>query len=181
MAKTKSAPKATTKLNPSIIATKAIIKASVAEKAKTRAGVRGPKGVALTSVITLLAGANPKRPTSKAYERFASYKDGLTVQQALDSGLTTPDLAYDAAHGYIAIEGYAAELVVKKERPVKEPKAPKCEPDRFNKSVKRKCAEIFQTKGLFNEATRFFNAPSFEIMTDKGRYRKSFKINGHIS
>ena len=125
MAKTKSAPKATTKLNPSIIATKAIIKASVAEKAKTRAGVRGPKGVALTSVITLLAGANPKRPTSKAYERFAAYKDGLTVQQALDSGLTTPDLAYDAAHGYIAIEGYAAELVVKKERPVKEPKAPK--------------------------------------------------------
>ena len=111
------------KVSPSIIATKAINKAATAEKIKANMGVRGPKGVALTAAITLLVAVNPKRPESKAYGRFESYKDGLTVQQAMDSGLTTPDLVYDATHGYIAIEGYVAELVIKKERVVKEPKA----------------------------------------------------------
>ena len=122
MAKTKPAPKATTKLNPSIIATKAIIKASVAEKAKTRAGVRGPKGVALTAAITLLVAINPKRPNSKAYGAWARYTEGMSVADFLDAGGTTAALVYDSTHGFIAIEGYSPAMVVKEVKEVKEVK-----------------------------------------------------------
>ena len=113
------------KIDPSIIATKTIAKAAASEKIKATIGVRGPKGVQLTATITLLTATNPKRAGSKSYERFAGYADGMTVQAALDTGIITPDLVYDAAHGFIAIEGYSPEMVVRKEKAVKEPKAPK--------------------------------------------------------
>ncbi len=93
---------------------------------------RGPKGVADTAVITLKVTVNPKREGSKAHGRYAFYKDGMTVGAALDAGVTTPDLVYDAKHGFITIQGYDAGEIVqpkpkapKVEKTAKEPKAPK--------------------------------------------------------
>jgi hypothetical protein len=90
-------------------------------------GARGPKGVALDAIISLKVEGNPKRPGSKAHDAFAQYVDGMTVQQFLDAvgQAATPNLVYDAAHGFIAIEGYDPKLVVKKERAPKAPKEPK--------------------------------------------------------
>jgi hypothetical protein len=47
------------------------------------------------------SGHNPKR--GKAAERFAKYKDGMTVKQALDAGLTSGDLNWDTARKLISI------------------------------------------------------------------------------
>lgn len=84
-------------------------------------GMRGLKGTPLSAKITLLVDHNPKRPGCAAEKRFALYQDGMTQEEFLAAGGTTPDLAYDTAHGYIAVEGYAPKPVVRKER------APKAE------------------------------------------------------
>jgi hypothetical protein len=64
---------------------------------------RGPAPeYADTQVITLLV-ANPKRPGSKAFARYANYKDGMTVAQALAAGLTREDFRWDVEKGHIAI------------------------------------------------------------------------------
>jgi hypothetical protein len=90
-------------------------------------GARGPKGVALDAIVSLKVEGNPKRPGSKAHDVFAQYVDGMTVQQFLDAvgQAATPNLVYDAAHGFIAIEGYDPKLVLKKERAPKAEEAPK--------------------------------------------------------
>ncbi len=61
---------------------------------------RGPR-INPESVITLSAEGNPKRPGSGAHERFGKYKNGMTVKQALEAGVTTADLRHDSAKGYI--------------------------------------------------------------------------------
>lgn len=87
---------------------------------------RGPKGVADSAVVTLLVTANPKREGSKAHGRFAAYVDGATVGATLDAGVTTPDLVYDAKHGFISIEGYnPGEIIVAKPKAEPKPKAEK--------------------------------------------------------
>lgn len=64
------------------------------------------------SVITLLsdehgvkygADNNPKRTGSSSAERFAKYRDGLTVADAKEVGLSVSDIRYDVAHGYISL------------------------------------------------------------------------------
>ena len=67
---------------------------------------RGPKGVPDSALIALKVAANPKREGSKARIRFDFYKEGMTVSEALDAGITTPDLVYDSKHGLISIDGY---------------------------------------------------------------------------
>lgn len=100
--------------------------------AKSPVGQRGLKGVPLTAKITLLAATNPKRPGCAAEKRFALYETGKTVETFLNEGGTTPDLVYDAAHGFISVEGYTpkkmftpkakAEPKPKKEKVAKEVK-----------------------------------------------------------
>lgn len=53
--------------------------------------------------ITLLKPENPKRPGTKAHDRYALYKDGMTVGAFLDAGGTSGDLAHDQAHGFIKL------------------------------------------------------------------------------
>lgn len=55
------------------------------------------------ATIKLLVEANPKRPGSKSHARFALYVDGMTVEAFLAAGGKRADLAWDAAHGYIAV------------------------------------------------------------------------------
>lgn len=96
-------------------------------------GARGPKGVELDARITLLVEGNPKRPGSKAHGVFALYRDGMTLQEFLDAAgaVATPNLVYDATHGFIAVEGWEVPRIERKERapkaekPAKEPKAPR--------------------------------------------------------
>ena len=110
---------------------------------------RGPKGVPDSAKITLLAKSNPKREGSKAHARFAKYVDGMTVAQALDAGVITPDLVYDTKHGFISIEGYSVPGGV---LPPKEPKVAKPKADagenkkaKAEKSEAQKAAEAAAT------------------------------------
>jgi hypothetical protein len=57
-----------------------------------------------SGVITLLAETNPKREGSASRERFAHYKTGQTVAEALELGLTHGDFNHDVTHGFISIE-----------------------------------------------------------------------------
>lgn len=99
--------------------------AEVAES-KAEPKTRGPRGVPETAVIHLLVTANPKREGSKSFERFNGYADGQTIAQALDAGVTTPDLVWDAKHGFISIEGYdPGELIQPKPKAAPKPKAEK--------------------------------------------------------
>lgn len=70
-------------------------------------------GYALTAKITLAKNAegkayngadnNPKRKGSKSFDKFAKYKDGMTVEQAVAAGLTGADLSWDTSHKFITI------------------------------------------------------------------------------
>ena len=62
------------------------------------------------SVIRLKTegGKNPKRPGSKSFDRFAVYKDGMTVAEAVKGGVIYADLSWDVGHGFIAVEAPAA-------------------------------------------------------------------------
>ena len=90
---------------------------------------RGLKNVPITAAITLLAAENPKREGSAARTKFALYATGMTCEEFLDAGGTTPDLAYDTAHGFITVEGYTPPKMFspkpKQEKTPKEPKTPR--------------------------------------------------------
>lgn len=70
-------------------------------------------GFALTAKITFGKNAegksygdaanNPKRAGSKSHTKFAKYKDGMTIQQAADAGMTGADLSWDSKHCFIKI------------------------------------------------------------------------------
>lgn len=97
---------------------------------------RGPRGVSESAVIRLKVQGNPKREGSKAHAVFSHYEDGQTIAEfcaaleATDPEMVkeaTPNLVYDAKHGFIEIEGYTPPggVVVKEPKPAKEPKAAK--------------------------------------------------------
>lgn len=47
---------------------------------------------------------NPKREGSASHERFAKYKEGISIQTALAAGITPADLHHDEGKGFIKIE-----------------------------------------------------------------------------
>ena len=80
-------------------------------KSKTRAIPREAK-FAEASVISLCkdvdgkqysAEHNPKKMGSASAERFAKYRHGMTVKEALDAGLLRGDFSSDMNKGYISI------------------------------------------------------------------------------
>ncbi len=83
------------------------------DAAKTEPKAKTVAGHALTAKITLGKNAdgkpyngtdnNPKRKGSKSFDKFAKYRDGMTVQQATDAGLSAADLSWDKSHGFISI------------------------------------------------------------------------------
>lgn len=46
---------------------------------------------------------NPKKPGSASADRFAKYRDGMTVKEALDAGVIRGDLDHDTKKGFITI------------------------------------------------------------------------------
>lgn len=51
---------------------------------------------------------NPKREGSASYDRFAKYKEGISVQKALEAGITPADLRHDEKKGFITLEHKSA-------------------------------------------------------------------------
>ena len=72
------------------------------ETKATRRGGRKPTH-ADDMVIRLKVEKSPKTPGNKNFERYAKMKDGMTVAQALQAGVTRGDLKYDEDHNYIEI------------------------------------------------------------------------------
>lgn len=111
------------------------------EAAEATPRTRGPRGVPETAVITLLVEGNPKREGSKAHAVFSHYENGQTIAdfcaalEATDPDMVkeaTPNLVYDAKHGFIEIEGYTPpggvivkEVKPKSEKPAKASKSKK--------------------------------------------------------
>jgi hypothetical protein len=77
------------------------------------------------AVVEFLVENNPKRVGSKSFDRFSAYMGTGTVGEYIAAGGTYGDLKYDAEHGFIAVEGFAA---VVKERKERAPKAEKAAP-----------------------------------------------------
>jgi hypothetical protein len=137
--------------------------------------LRGPRGVAETAKITLLAQTNPKRPNSKAHMVFSQYRDGMTVGEFCDAvnatvnadgssntGAGTPNLVYDARHGFISIEGYTPPDGVIQPKPPKPPKAPK-EP-KATKVKAEKAAPTKTAEEISAEAAAVEAAVTEEVM-----------------
>ncbi len=106
---------------------KKVSEAAVEAETPKAAATRGPRGTVETAVITVLVDSNPKRPGSKAAAVFSHYQSGQTIAEFADAlaaaGLgkeATPNLVYDAKHGFITIDGYDPGEVV-----AKAPKEPK--------------------------------------------------------
>ena len=75
-----------------------------AKKAKVAGGKRGPApDYSDDSVITVLV-ANPKRPNTASYDRFALYTVGITVGEFIAKGGRRADLAWDAKHAFISVD-----------------------------------------------------------------------------
>lgn len=47
---------------------------------------------------------NPRREGSKVGDQFSKFKDGMTIQKALDSGLTSGDIRRNLKKGFIRCE-----------------------------------------------------------------------------
>lgn len=125
-------------------APKTTTKTETAPAAKTDPKAVGPKGVKNDAVITLLATSNPKREGSAAKIRFAGYADQMTVSAALATGLTTPDLVYDAKHGFTQIEGYTVPggvVVPKAKAPAKPKSEKKAKAAKVEKTAEQKALE----------------------------------------
>jgi hypothetical protein len=117
------------------------VSAPVAESTPKAPASRGPRGTVETALITVLVGENPKRPGSKAHAVFGHYRSGQTIAEFADSlgelsKEATPNLVYDAKHGFISIEGYDPGEIV-----VKAPKEPKAAKPAKAKKVKPASAE----------------------------------------
>ena len=81
---------------------KAEREAAKANKQPADTSIRaGALRYAMTDIVTLLVDANPKRGASA--DRFAGYKSGQTVAEALAAGLKRADIVWDAGRGYISV------------------------------------------------------------------------------
>lgn len=57
----------------------------------------------MKQTITLKRLENPKRAGSKAFARFALYRDGMTVLDFVKAGGTRGDINWDVAHSHIEL------------------------------------------------------------------------------
>jgi membrane protein involved in colicin uptake len=64
---------------------------------------RGSPSFPADGKISLRVESNPKRKGSKSYDRFAHYKNGITVEAAVKAGVLYADLKWDSEHGFIAV------------------------------------------------------------------------------
>lgn len=78
-------------------------KEAKAKKAATGSG-RGRKGkFAASGKIKLLVKENPHREGTYRYELFKKYRDGMTVEDAVEAGVTKADLRFAVKEGRLTI------------------------------------------------------------------------------
>ena len=53
--------------------------------------------------VRVLVDHNPKKPTSQAFARFALYRDGQTVADALAAGVKSIDIVWDTRRKHIEL------------------------------------------------------------------------------
>ena len=56
------------------------------------------------AIIKLVQNTNPKRAGTLAFQRYALYRDGMTVAEYVAAGGRTGDVNHDATEGYITLE-----------------------------------------------------------------------------
>jgi hypothetical protein len=47
--------------------------------------------------------SNPKKSGSASYDRFAKYREGMTVSEAIAAGVTMADVKWDSERGFIQL------------------------------------------------------------------------------
>jgi hypothetical protein len=57
--------------------------------------------------IVYVSPTNPKKAGSASYDRFALYREGMTVDEFVQAGGTIADVKWDAERGHIRLEGDA--------------------------------------------------------------------------
>lgn len=79
--------------------------APVHPQATTGATVQATKGnTPANNAATIVAVVpNPKRPGTAAHARFAAYKVGQTVAQAVQAGATREDIRWDVKRNHITL------------------------------------------------------------------------------
>ena len=55
------------------------------------------------AVIKLLVAENPKRKGTLAYDRYAYYRDGITIAEYVAAGGRSGDIKHDIKFGYIEL------------------------------------------------------------------------------
>lgn len=60
-------------------------------------------------VLSVLVPNNPKKPGCKAYDVFALYRDGMTIEEARNLGIPAENLLWDHRHGFIRITDKTAD------------------------------------------------------------------------
>jgi hypothetical protein len=55
------------------------------------------------AVIKLLVAENPKRKGTLAYDRYACYRDGITIAEYVAAGGRSGDIKHDIKFGYIEL------------------------------------------------------------------------------
>ena len=82
-------------------------KAKAAPKAETKPDGEDKRGRKSRydpkAKIKLITKENPKREGTKAFTKFANYRTGMSVEEALCTELTSRSLAYDEGKGFISI------------------------------------------------------------------------------
>jgi hypothetical protein len=78
--------------------------AAPTEEPKAEAKKRGPAAQYADDMVITVLVANPKRPNSKAFARFALYATGMTVREAMTAGLRRDDFRWDVMHAHIEIK-----------------------------------------------------------------------------
>ena len=53
--------------------------------------------------VTMLISHNPKQPNSGAWTRCEGYKNGATVKEVMEGGVTYSDLAHDLGRRFILV------------------------------------------------------------------------------
>lgn len=85
------------------------------KKAAKATGERKPRAAVIPRDAIIRMGAdaegnaygpknNPTRKGSKVFDRFAKYKDGMTVEKAVAAGIHRADIPYHQEQGFITLE-----------------------------------------------------------------------------
>jgi hypothetical protein len=65
---------------------------------------KGAASFSRTAVISAVVSPNPKKAGTAAHARFAKYRVGMTVEEALKAGLRSEDIRWDSGpRGYIRL------------------------------------------------------------------------------